>query len=171
MSDFTASGQRIKRNTTEQDQREQDQRAIAKAARTRKSLEAHTAGDAAQRAINRHKARYHDDEVATLKAQIEQLDELDDEDSAKEYAIIKARFDSLAAGLNSKAANEANEDLSFTCPLCFEACKLSAAARILAPCGHGLCSACLDAHVARNGFLGPCPSCRAPVASVVTPYF
>jgi len=146
---------------------------IAKTARERKSIAARQAGRAAQRAINRTNAVLDADEVDTLQAQIDELDELSDEDSAKEYAIIKARFAALAGEHNSKIATEANKDLSFTCAICFDDCSIFACTglRILTPCGHGFCAGCIATHMCDDAPISICPNCRMPITSVMPPFF
>ena len=147
-------------------------RAITKKARMDKSLAACTAGRAAQRAIGRFHGVTDHDEIDTLYAQIKQLDDESDEDSAKEYAIIQARFKALAAEHNAKATDRANASLNFACAICFENREMDTL-RIL-PCGHGFCSDCIDKHMAAvvDADDGPvCPNCRAPIASVITPFF
>jgi hypothetical protein len=147
-------------------------RIVAKRARERASLAASTAGRDAQRAIARYNAVTDYDEVDTLNAQIEELDEESDEDSAKEYAIIQARFKTLAAEFNSKATEKANAELNFACAICFENREMDTV-RIL-PCGHGFCSDCVNAHMAAAAAAddGPvCPNCRAPITSVITARF
>jgi hypothetical protein len=88
-------------------------RALAQAARDRKSTAARETGRAVQRAVDRHNAVSDGDEFDLLHEQLDALDELSDEDSAQEYAIIQARFGALAARQNSKAALEANKEFRF----------------------------------------------------------
>jgi len=175
MSEAAASGQDDKSTGVGNKRPMPFDPAIAKAARRCRSLAARRAGDAAQRAINRANAVEEDDEVATLEAQIEQLDALSDEDSAKEYDIVKARFDTLAGEHNSKIAHKGSEAFRFKCAICFDDCKLMGCTglRILNPCGHGFCAGCIDIHVdvKQMGERPDCPSCRALVVSVITPYF
>ena len=144
--------------------------AIAQADRDRKSDAASTAGRAAARAIARWHGVTHAEEVDTLNAQIAELDEESDKESAKEYAIIQARFKALAADYNAKGAMRANEDLDFACAICFEN-KQIGTLRIL-PCGHGFCYRCTDAVIAAAGSAqATCPNCRAPVTDVIIPRF
>jgi hypothetical protein len=148
------------------------ERILAKRARERASLKASTAARAAERAIARYNAVTDYDEVDTLNGQISDLDGESDEDSAKEYAIIQARFRALAAEFNAKATEKANAELNFACAICFEN-KQIGTLRIL-PCGHGFCSDCVDKHMAAaaNADDGPvCPNCRAPITNVITARF
>ena len=144
---------------------------IAQAERDRASRAASTAGRAAQRAITRYDGVTDEHEVDLLYAQIKALDDESDEDSAKEYAIIQARFSRLAAEHNAKAAETSNDELEFACAICFEN-RGMVALRILAPCGHGFCFHCTDAHIAAAGApAATCPNCRAPITSVITARF
>ena len=147
------------------------ERILAKRARERASLAASTAGRAAQRAIGRYNAVTDYDEVDSLNAQIEQLDEESDEDSVKEYAVIQARFKALAAEFNAKATEKANAELNFACAICFENQQIHTL-RIL-PCGHGFCADCVNAHMAAAATDdGPvCPNCREPIPSVIIARF
>ena len=140
---------------------------MAQRARERLSRAASTAGRAAQRAIARYDAVTDADEVDILYAQIKALDEESDEESAKEYAIIEARFKALAADYNAKRAMRANEELDFACAICFENRKMDTL-RIF-PCGHGFCAGCTDAVVASTQ--PTCPNCREAFASVITARF
>jgi len=146
---------------------------IAKKARMDKSLAASTAGRAAVRAIARWNGVTDDDEVDTLKAQIAELDDESDEDSAAEYAIIQSRFEALAAEYNVKATEQANAELKFACAICFENRDMHDL-RIVAPCGHGFCRECIETHmgVAAAAQADPvCPNCRGPMTSVLTARF
>jgi hypothetical protein len=103
-----------------------------------------------------------------LETQIDELDIESDEESAKEYAIIQARFKALAAEFNAKATEKANAELTFACAICFEKREVDTL-RIL-PCGHGFCRDCVNAHMGApaNADDGPvCPKCREPIASVI----
>jgi rubrerythrin len=147
-------------------------RILAKRARERASLAASTAGRAAQRCIDRHNTVTEYDEVDTLNAQIAELDEESDEDSAKEYAIIQARFKAIAAEYKAKATEQANAELTFACAICFENKQMDTL-RIL-PCGHGFCTDCVNAHMAAavdDDDRPVCPNCRAVITSVITPRF
>ena len=147
-------------------------RIVAKRARERARNAARRDVRAAQRAIGRFNAVTDYDEIDTLNAQIEELDEESDEDSVKEYAVIQARCKALAAEFNAKATEkanaEANAELIFACAICFEKREVDTL-RIL-PCGHGFCSDCVNAHMsaAANAPDGPvCPKCRDPIANVI----
>jgi len=144
------------------------ERMLAKRARERMSRDARRAVRAAQRATARLSGLDGDDEVDTLETQLDELDDESDDDSAKEYAIIQARLEALAAELNARATEQANAKLTFACAICFEEKQVDTL-RIL-PCGHGFCSHCVDAHMAAaTADDGPvCPKCREPIASVIT---
>jgi hypothetical protein len=143
-------------------------RIVVQRARERASNAARRDVRAAQRAIGRYNAVTDYNEIDTLNAQIEQLDEESDEDSVKEYATIQARSKALAAEFNAKATEKANAELTFACAICFEKREVDTL-RIL-PCGHGFCTDCVNAHMsaAANADDGPvCPKCREPIASVI----
>jgi hypothetical protein len=145
---------------------------VAQRKRQRMSRAASSAGKAAARAIKRWHGVTDDDEVDMLETQIDELDIESDEESAKEYAIIQARFEALTAEYNAKATAKANAELTFACAICFEN-KQIGTLRML-PCGHGFCSDCVDKHMAAAADAddGPvCPNCRAPITSVITARF
>jgi hypothetical protein len=171
MSGGAASGSRPKRTVDHGQPPMSADRIVAKRVRDRMSNAARRAARAAQRAIARYNAVTDYDEVDTLNAQISELDEESDEDSAKEYAIIQARFKALAAEHNAKTTEKANAELTFACAICFENKQMDTV-RIL-PCGHGFCSDCIDKHMsAAAAEDGPvCPNCRAPITSVITGRF
>jgi hypothetical protein len=172
MSGGAASGTRSKRTVHHGQPPLSPSRIVAKRARVRASLAASTSGRAAQRAIARYNAVTDYDEVDTLNAQIEELDEESDEDSVKEYATIQARFKALAAEFNAKATEKANAELTFACAICFEKKQIDTL-RIL-PCGHGFCRDCVNDHMAAaaNADDGPvCPNCREPIPSVIIARF
>jgi len=174
MSGGAASGPRTKRTAIGHIQLSMSpDRILAKRARDRMSLAASTAGRAAVRAIARWNGVTDDDEVDTLKAQIAELDDESDEDSAAEYAIIQSRFEALAAEYNVKATEQANAELKFACAICFENRDMHTL-RIVAPCGHGFCLECAETHmgVAAAAQADPvCPNCRGPMTSVLTARF
>ena len=88
------------------------------------------------------------------------------------------RFEAITQDHNACAVKKADEalkgkakdDCKFICAVCLEECP-RLPLRILAPCGHGFCAACVEAHKAVQGPSIACPTCRAPVRSVVTPFF
>jgi hypothetical protein len=68
---------------------------------------------------------------------------------------------------------KAKDACKFTCAVCLEQCT-RLPLRILAPCGHGFCAGCvgqLTDHPTDPPEIFTCPTCRAPVTSVVTPFF
>ena len=67
---------------------------------------------------------------------------------------------------------KAKDACRFTCAVCLEECPRASDLRILAPCGHGFCWGCVGKLCAPSVTFPPdCPTCRAPVTSVVTPFF
>ena len=170
MSGGAATGSRPKRTLERGPPPMSAERMLAKRARERMSHAARRAVRAAQRATARLSGLDNHDEVDTLEAQIDELDSESDDDSAKEYAIIQARLEALAAEHNAKAAEQANVERIFTCAICFENKQIDIL-RIL-PCGHGFCSDCVNAHMAAPADDGPgCPTCRAPITSVISSRF
>ena len=114
------------------------------------------------------------DEIDTLT---EQLDELDSEPHGnhhEEYHIIQNRCQRLQEQCNQAAAKEQNKELTFVCAVCFDKHPIESL-RINTPCGHGFCEDCTDdlaaAALEANDPGSTCPTCRAPVAAVVQPFF
>ena len=135
-----------------------------------KSDLARKAGRAAERAMRRTNAMSDDDEVDTLYGQLDAIDDEDDDESSKECDIIRRRFEAIAQDHNASAAEKANVSLQFTCSLCMDN-KLMSDLRIVNPCGHGYCQACIEAHMCGNAADTTCPSCRGPITSLISPYF
>ena len=131
--------------------------------------------EAAARADLRFQFVNEDGEIDQLR---DQLDDLDGEPLGNhhdEYDIIKNRCERLQAQRNQAAAKEENKQLTFVCAVCFETC-LIADLRINTPCGHGFCDDCTGDLAAAaleegNDPHTTCPTCRAPVAAVVQPFF
>jgi hypothetical protein len=143
-------------------------------ARSIKSNDARHAVRAAARAIARNNAVSENDEVDTLNEQLDEIDESEDDESSRECDIIKNRFKRLAKDYNNLAASKSNRELWFTCSVCLDN-RLVSVLRILAPCGHGFCSGCVEAVMTRNADgqdpAPTCPTCRGVIASAITPYF
>jgi hypothetical protein len=143
---------------------------------------AHHAARVAERVVNRHNSVDDGDEIDLLKEQLENIDESEDDgtsnesDLSNERGIIQHRLEVIAQdaiACTAKQATEAKakEDCKFTCAVCLEECP-RLPLRILAPCGHGFCSGCVDKLCAPSVTFPPdCPTCREPVTSVVTPFF
>ena len=92
------------------------------------------------------------------------------------------RFEAITQDHNACAVKKAKKDAPsageitprFACVICLDDCLVRAPSglRILAPCGHGFCAACVGVLTGLPGAgTFDCPTCRAPVTSVVTPFF
>ncbi len=159
-------------------------RLATKNARIRKSRAVNKTHRAAKRAAERCEAAQYSPtgaEIDILGEQIEQLEEESDDDSLKEFDIIQRRLKALIQQYNSSAAKKANENLEFTCSICFDNSKMGVL-RIITPCGHGFCNTCLEKHMAEASAAaaaaddedpaGPvCPTCRSAIVDVITPFF
>jgi hypothetical protein len=89
------------------------------------------------------------------------------------FEAITLDHNACAVQKADKQAKQTREHQKFTCAVCLDECVVRAPSglRILAPCGHGFCARCIEAHKAVQGPSIACPTCRAPVSSVVTPFF
>ena len=132
---------------------------------------------AATRANARLQAVAEDDEIKTLEGQLDALDYESDLDHTEEFDIIKNRCRRLQVQCNRAAAEESNKALTFACPICFDNCEI-ASLRIVTPCGHGFCLACIKKlETAAYRPRGPedpepdCPTCRGAIASVIKAHF
>jgi hypothetical protein len=157
-------------------------------ARLDKIAAAREADRAAERVMTRlavvslpHNAQSDGDELALLNEQLDDIAAESDDEASEECDIIKARFIAIrdkqnkqaALEANKQAALETNKELTFTCAICLDDCKLMACTglRLVTPCGHGFCAACIEDHMCGPAPSSDCPTCRKPIASVVTPYF
>ena len=131
--------------------------------------------EAAARADLRFQFVNEDGEIDQLKDQLDDLDCDSHGNHLEEYHIIQNRCERLQAQRNQAAAKEENKELSFVCAVCFDKCEIGCL-RIHTPCGHGFCEDCtVELRVLRAPAdpdpAPSCPTCRAPVAAVVQPFF
>jgi rubrerythrin len=142
----------------------------ARTDRLSKSNLARKVGRATERATVRTNVMSDDDEIDTLYGQLDAIDDEDDDESSKECDIIRRRFEAIAQDHNASAAEKANVSVLFACSVCMDN-KLMGDMRIVNPCGHGYCQACIEAHMCGNAADTTCPTCRGPITSLISPYF
>jgi hypothetical protein len=142
----------------------------ARTDRLSKSNLARKVGRATERATVRTNVMSDDDEIDTLYGQLDAIDDEDDDESSKECDIIRRRFETIAQDHNARAAEKANVSVLFACSVCMDN-KLMGDMRIVNPCGHGYCQACIEAHMCGNAAATTCPTCRGPITSLISPYF